>query len=209
MILICNAFAQGCTADWDGLGALATTGATFAALIVAWAEPRRRKQARREVIREACSAVDRLVAYHAIAKRLITFDPIYVPQLRACDRIAEDASIQSNIIDILMHRAELSDGAIMALVAAKSIVPGLLNLKNPYGLGSNEWQQRRIGVDAADMSASIAAEKSASVRKHYRWPISTAAAAIASGYNAMLIACEEARANNTVPVFSAVDQATC
>lgn len=184
-ILICNAFGPGCVPDWNGVAAVATAAATGVALFAILREACRQRQARRSAIREACSAVDRLVAYHQVSGDIVDEAQHSAFARIALDRISESAKIQQDIIRVLIQRPDLSDGAIMAMAAALNVAEPLIELRKTYGVEPSLVQARKAGLLDAEMSCSIAKVKSADVREHFHWEKSKAARKIKEKYEAV------------------------
>jgi hypothetical protein len=205
-ISICNAFGSNCSPDWNGVGAVATAVATFAALsvpfIMASIERRKQQQSRKDVIHEVCSIVDRIVAYHTVGQALMKARFPYWPAIQSCEHISENVRYLRRSLEILIVRPELSDGTVIAAAAAEqvadSIVSALSGIANVQS--DAEWSGRRARLDNSKLAADLASARSSRVRTDVKLQPSSSAAAILNKYNAVIAACNLALETQTAPV---------
>lgn len=200
----CFSWTATCALDWDGVGAIATALAAAVAVGLPFFIEYRQKEGeradRKEIIRDLCSSVDQLEAYHEVAGRLLASELVYQPQFKACERIHEAADDLARVLEILLLRPELSDGAIAAGAGAERVAASIVEaLDDPYYVVGNVLERRRDILGKALNAARLSARRSTAVREHFRLRPSTAAAAIRAKYLAVIDGCTLAQQTNQPP----------
>lgn len=203
---VCWVGSPTCYPDWNGVAALATAAATAVALAIPVSLIWKERTEWRATVREVCSAVDRIVAYHQIATQLIANDPLYWPELDACERIAEHVIDLQRALQVLITRPSLTDGAITAAASSERIGASIIAaLAGPQGHPNGEWARRRDRLARTALAANIALQRTTAVRNYTGLNPSTGAAAITAKYGALIKQCEAARLNNAAPACEALD----
>lgn len=204
-ITICNAFLPGCTIDWTAVGSVATAVAVIVALRTASSERRRLAQEKREAVRDVCSAADRIVAYHDVSKQILRQPIVYVPQIEALESIFQHVLIQKDVIDVIVHRQGLTDGAVMTALTAKKLADCFDMTGGAHGLPQGIWDARLRKLEGGDLWAAIASSKSSAVRSFFRWAPSQAAEQIRQKYRSIAAECQRAQQTNTAPAYEPLD----
>ena len=191
---------------WDGWSALATAAATIVALAVPTSLARKewgrqegireqervdREAARTSAIREVCSAVDQILAYHEISIALAKGAFPFWLAFHAFCRIKENTLTLVDVLSILVHRPELTDGAIFSATAIKRVAKVVLeNAASPQDEGN--WPGRVARLESETPLANIVSRRVQGVRQQAGLTPSTAAQAIRNKY--IPIVAEMARA---------------
>lgn len=204
-LTVCNALNPGCSIDWTAVGSVATAVAVIVALWTAGSERRRLAQEKREAVRDVCSAADRIIAYHDVTKKILQQDILYLPQIEALEHIFAHVLIQKDVIEVIIHRQELTDGAVMTALTAKKLADCFDLTGGARGLPQGVWDARLRKLESGNLWAQIAGSKSLSVRTSFSWSSSRAAVQIRQKYTAIAEECWRAKQTETAPVYEPLD----
>jgi hypothetical protein len=197
--------AVNCDTYWSAWSTIATGLAVVAAflaiLVTAVASQRQRRieaMAKREAIREVCSAADQILAYHEVAIALGKGAFPYSPAQNSWRRIMENTATLRDVLHLLEKRSELTDGAIYVAVAVQRIAAPLIEIATKPD-AEGDWARRVAVLEALNPLAELVATRAAAVRRHAGLEASTSALAIREKYGPMIAEMARCLATQEVP----------
>ena len=197
--------------NWDAWSAIGTICATLVALFLP-ARMAKREWVRQNSIRqedadqarqkytdlqqEVCSTVDRVLAYREAAIEIFDSRPVYWVGKQAIERINLNTSILIEMLEILVIRPELSDGAAYSAVAAKRIaIATKLQTEiviTSWATVDPGWSERIAALSILNDLAQMTGKRIEGVRTHFNLGESKGAKEIRAKYVPLATAIKEA-----------------
>lgn len=194
-----------CDLYWSAWSAIATGLAVIVALlaiaITVWVGHRQQRAeavAKRDAIREVCSAADQIVAYHEVAIALAKGAFPFWPAKNSWTRIMENTATLRDVLSLLVQRPGLTDGAIYVAVAVQRIAAPLIEIATNPDAEAN-WPSRVAKLEALSPLAELVAIRAAGVRRNAELEPSTSAIAIRKKYEPIIAEMARALAAQEAP----------
>jgi len=194
----CGTYWSAWSAIATGVAALIALVAVVIALLEGWFRRRKEAKARRDVIREVCSAVDQILAYHELAITLANGGFPFLESHQSFRQIHENAITLRDALAVLQVRSELTDGAIYSAIAVQRIAaPLIVQTLDPEHVGN--WPDRVARLEPLLPIAQVVRHRVDGVRKYAKLGPSSAAKKIRDKYQPFIAEMERAQSAKELP----------